>query len=77
MAGITKNLRVDAAKLRQRVEILGSIGWQHEGGIVRPVYSPDWLKAREQYANLQEDCKASDIAEVRACNLNGFHTSPA
>ncbi len=44
------NLSVDASTLQQYVDALGSIGWQAEGGIVRPVYSPAWVKAREQLA---------------------------
>src|SRR6266496_4485089 len=50
MAEISKPIQVDASLLQQYVEILGSIGWQTEGGIVRPVYSDAWVWAREQLA---------------------------
>jgi allantoate deiminase len=36
--------------LQQYVTVLGSIGWQGEGGIIRSVYSPAWVHAREQIA---------------------------
>jgi allantoate deiminase len=36
--------------LQQYVNVLGSIGWQVEGGIIRPVYGPAWVHAREQIA---------------------------
>lgn len=70
MARIIKNLRVDAAKLRRHVEILGSIGWQHERGIVRPVYSPDWLKAREQLAEWMRAAEL-EVREDAVGNLFG------
>lgn len=50
MTDPVKKIEVDASALQQYIDDLGSIGWQAEGGIVRPVYSPAWLKAREQLA---------------------------
>jgi allantoate deiminase len=43
-------IQIDAVMLQQYVDNLGSIGWQTEGGIVRPVYSASWVHAREQVA---------------------------
>lgn len=45
-----KKIEVDASTLQRYIDDLGSIGWQAEGGIVRLVYSPAWLKARERLA---------------------------
>ena len=50
MTEMIKKIRMDALLLQQYVDVLGSIGWQAEGGLVRPVYSPAWVKAREQLA---------------------------
>ena len=50
MAGGSKPIQIDASILQRYVETLGSIGWQEEGGIVRPVYSAAWALAREQLA---------------------------
>ncbi len=45
-----KSIEVDASTLQHSLEVLGAIGQQPEGGIVRPVYSPAWVQAREQLA---------------------------
>jgi len=45
-----KSIEVDASTLQHSIEVLGAIGQQPTGGIVRPVYSPAWSKAREQLA---------------------------
>ena len=45
-----KSIEVDASTLQHSIEVLGAIGQQPEGGIVRPVYSPAWVEAREQLA---------------------------
>ncbi len=45
-----KRIEVDASTLQHYIEVLGAIGQQPEGGIVRPVYSPAWVAAREQLA---------------------------
>ncbi|TME59048.1 MAG: M20 family metallo-hydrolase [Chloroflexi bacterium] len=50
MTNPIKKIQVDAPTLQHYIDHLASIGWQPEGGIVRPVYSPAWLKARQQLA---------------------------
>ncbi len=50
MAGHTQPIQIDAVILQQYVDALGSIGWQAEGGIIRPVYSAAWVHARGQVA---------------------------
>jgi allantoate deiminase len=50
MAEITANFPVEPSLLQHYLETLGAIGWQTEGGIVRPVYSPAWVEARRQLA---------------------------
>jgi len=50
MTNPIKKIQVDAPTLQYYIDHLASIGWQPEGGIVRPVYSPAWLKARQQLA---------------------------
>jgi allantoate deiminase len=45
-----KSIEVDASALQHSIEVLGAIGQQPGGGIVRPVYSPAWVEAREQLA---------------------------
>ena len=50
-----KRIEVDAAILQHYIEVLGAIGQQPEGGIVRPVYSPAWVEAREQLATFMHD----------------------
>ena len=41
-------VRIDASLLSRYREVLGSIGRQPQGGILRSVYSPAWVQAREQ-----------------------------
>lgn len=50
MAEIHKNLHIDPSRLEQYIEMLGTIGLQDGGGIIRPVYSPAWVQARKQLA---------------------------
>ncbi len=50
MAEYTQPIRIDAVILHQYVDALSTIGWQAEGGIIRPVYSAAWVQAREQVA---------------------------
>ena len=50
MAEILKNLHIDPSRLEQYIEMLGTIGLQAGGGIIRPVYSPAWVQARQQLA---------------------------
>jgi len=46
----TQPIQIDAAILQEYVDALGSIGWQADGGIIRPVYSAAWVQARGQVA---------------------------
>jgi len=48
VAGSSQPVRIDASLLSRYIEALGVIGWQADGGIIRPVYSPAWVRAREQ-----------------------------
>ena len=50
MAESRRPVQIDATLLSRSIEALGTIGWQPQGGIVRPVYSPAWVQAREQLA---------------------------
>ena len=50
MAEHTQPIQIDAVILQQYVDALGSIGWQADGGIIRPVYSATWVHARGQVA---------------------------
>src|SRR5712691_8093973 len=50
VAESSQPVRIDASLLSRYIEALGAIGWQPQGGIVRPVYSPAWVQAREQLA---------------------------
>ena len=50
MARHAQPIQIDAVVLQQYVDALGSIGWQAEGGIIRPVYSAAWEQARGQVA---------------------------
>ena len=50
MTEILKNLHIDPSRLEQYIEMLGTIGLQAGGGIIRPVYSPAWVQARQQLA---------------------------
>jgi allantoate deiminase len=70
MAGINKPVQVDASKLQLYVEALGAIGWQSEGGIVRPVYSAEWVRARELLAQWMR-AAGLDACEDAVGNLFG------
>ncbi len=50
MAEHNQPIQIDAVILQQYVDALGFIGWQANGGIIRPVYSAAWVHAREQLA---------------------------
>src|SRR6266852_46074 len=45
---MNSGLAVEPAEMQRLVETLGSIGEQPEGGIIRHVYDPAWVAAREQ-----------------------------
>ncbi len=65
-----KRIEVDASTLQHYIEVLGAIGQQPEGGIVRPVYSPTWLEAREQLATFMH-IAGLDVREDAMGNLFG------
>jgi allantoate deiminase len=52
-------LRIDAEEMEYLVETLGAIGEQPAGGIVRHVYDPSWLQARNQ---LEDWMRAAGLA---------------
>jgi len=70
MTELIKKVEVDASTLHQYVEALGAIGRQREGGIVRPVYSPAWLEAREQLTAWMR-AAGLDVHEDAVGNLFG------
>jgi hypothetical protein len=39
----TQSIQIDATVLQHYVDALGSIGWQANSGITRPVYSAAWV----------------------------------
>lgn len=43
-------ISIDHSLLQTYIEALGSIGWQDEGGMRRPVYSAAWTQARSKLA---------------------------
>lgn len=45
---MTPSIRIEAAEMQHLVETLGVIGEQPGGGIIRHVYSPSWVAARQQ-----------------------------
>lgn len=65
-----KSIEVDASTLQQYIEVLGAIGQQPEGGIVRPLYSPAWVEAREQLATFMH-AAGLDVREDAVGNLFG------
>jgi allantoate deiminase len=70
LAEINKPIQIDAALLQQYIETLGAIGWQKEGGIVRPVYSAAWVQARGQLAAWMR-ASGLDVYEDSVGNLFG------
>ena len=70
MAEILKNLHIDPSRLEQYIEMLGTIGLQAGGGIVRPVYSPAWVQARKQLAGWMS-AAGLEVREDTVGNLFG------
>ncbi len=70
MAEHHQPIQIDAAILQQYIEALGSIGWQAEGGIIRPVYSAAWVEARGQVAEWMRAARL-DVREDAVGNLFG------
>jgi allantoate deiminase len=65
-----KCVEVDASTLQHYIDVLGAIGQQPEGGIVRPVYSPAWVEARYQLATFMRSA-GLDVREDAMGNLFG------
>jgi len=63
-------IQIDAVVLQQYVDALGSIGWQAEGGIIRPVYSAAWVQARGQVAEWMR-AAGLEVREDAVGNLFG------
>ncbi len=70
MAEILKNLHIDPSRLEQYIEMLGTIGLQAGGGIIRPVYSPAWVQARKQLAGWMS-AAGLEVREDAVGNLFG------
>ncbi len=70
MAEILKNLHIDPSRLEQYIEMLGTIGLQAGGGIIRPVYSPAWVQARQQLAGWMS-AAGLEVREDAVGNLFG------
>ncbi len=70
MAESSQPIQIDASMLQQYGEALGSIGWQAQGGIVRPVYSTAWVQARGQLAQWMR-AAGLDVREDSVGNLFG------
>ena len=67
-----KKIDVDASALQQYIEVLGAIGQEREGGIVRPVYSAAWVKAREQLAAWMREAGLDVRVDAVGNLLDGF-----
>ena len=70
MTEILKNLHIDPSRLEQYIEMLGTIGLQAGGGIIRPVYSPAWVQARQQLAGWMS-AAGLEVREDAVGNLFG------
>jgi allantoate deiminase len=70
MTEILKNLHIDPSRLEQYIEMLGTIGLQAGGGIIRPVYSPAWVQARKQLAGWMS-AAGLEVREDTVGNLFG------
>jgi allantoate deiminase len=70
MNEILKNLHIDPSRLEQYIEMLGTIGLQAGGGIIRPVYSPAWVQARQQLAGWMS-AAGLEVREDAVGNLFG------
>jgi len=65
-----RSIEVDTTSLQHFIEVLGAVGQRPEGGIVRPVYSPAWVEAREQLAAFMH-AAGLDVREDAMGNLFG------
>ena len=75
MTEILKNLHIDPSRLEQYIEMLGTIGLQAGGGIIRPVYSPAWVQARQQLAGWMS-AAGLEVREDAVGNLFGRLRGP-
>src|SRR5260370_7062903 len=70
MTEILKNLHIDPSRLEQYIEMLGPIGLQAGGVIIRPVYSTAWVQARKQLAGWMS-AAGLEVREDAVGNLFG------
>jgi allantoate deiminase len=66
----SRPLTVEPAEMQRLVETLGAIGEQPEGGIIRHVYDPAWVAARQQLADWMREAGLS-VSEDAVGNLFG------
>jgi allantoate deiminase len=64
------SIHVEPATMERYVESLGAFGQQMEGGIVRPVYGPAWVQARQQLAAWMREA-GLEVYEDAVGNLFG------
>jgi allantoate deiminase len=64
------DLRVEPVEMKHLVETLGAIGEQPDGGIIRHVYDPAWVAARQQLADWMRDAGLA-VREDAVGNLFG------
>src|SRR3981081_4027733 len=65
-----KPFRVEPQEMQRLVETLGAIGEQPGGGIIRHVYDPAWVAARQQLAEWMRDAGLT-VSEDAVGNLFG------
>ena len=71
------DLRIEPGEMRELVEMLGAIGEQPGGGILRPVYSPAWAAARDQLARWMAEAglQVIDVEGIAFSPSKGLHLS--
>jgi allantoate deiminase len=67
---VDASLNVSAAEMKGLIETLGAIGEQPEGGIIRHVYDPAWVAARQQLADWMREAGLT-VREDAVGNLFG------
>lgn len=70
MARENRPIQIDSSHLQTYIETLGSIGWQDEGGLRRPVYSSAWTQARRKLAEWMR-AAGLEVREDSVGNLFG------
>src|SRR5438309_1473630 len=63
-------LTVEPAEMKRLIETLGAIGEQRGGGIIRHVYDPAWVAARQQLAEWMREAGLA-VREDAVGNLFG------